>query len=384
MSTDDNQLAENNNTSTQEAPSLRDELAEGVAKLQESANNDDNPEAQSGQEHEHEEELREQDGGQQGHQRNNEENEISAENRDDGTEVHHGDGSEDDGQHNRQGLQLDGISEDLVSTFEYLPGHVKEHLVNAGYDEETNNNVLQLIKGQNDKYIEKTQEVAELKKVLEPFKDTLAQAGITEAQQVSSYIQWHQGILKDPKEGMIQLANSLGFDLVKLIGGEQSANNQNGQGDDPGSEGFQDPVNQQIGDLNKRFDALDAKEQSKVMADAQTVIDTFKNEKNTDGSLKYPHFEHLKPLLKERVERGMDLQQAYEDAEKVLGLQGVKAPAGGGDGKPEPRKPKQSIKAKKKAASGVKSTQAARTNRATTGSMKDELAAGVKNILSKR
>ena len=98
------------------------------------------------------------------------------------------------------------------STFDYLPKETKQHLIDAEYDPETTNQFLSIVKEQNDKYLRKSEEIADIKKVFEPHKDALAEAGITEAQQVQAYVQWHQGILNNPKEGMIQLASSLGFD----------------------------------------------------------------------------------------------------------------------------------------------------------------------------
>lgn len=96
---------------------------------------------------------------------------------------------------------------------------------------------------------------------------------------MQAYVQWHQGILNNPKEGMIQLASSLGFDLVKLMGGAQSNANNADNGNESG-ENWQDPVEARISDFEKRLDALGENERKQVYSQAENLITTFATAKD--------------------------------------------------------------------------------------------------------
>ena len=386
MSTGDSQLADNNN---QETPSLKEALVSGFNEIQERNNSENQNGAESDQGND-DEKLRQQeqqsleqqgqDGGIRSDEGGDGEIDGGADDGHNGDEVHHADGSESDGQNEGQRLLLESVPEDLQNTYKYLKKEDREHLEEAGYDGETVNQFLSLVKKQNDAYQEKSLDVADLKKVIEPFKDTLAKAGITEAQKIQQYISWEQGILQNPKEGMIQLANSLGFNLEELINGKQSEGGAAPAGDD---ETFKDPATEQIGKLTARLDANDDRQQKEVLTNAQNSIDTFKNQKDSSGQLMHPHFDKLGPLMAQEIAKGKDLKEAYDSVLSGLDIPGVKGVSTKSQGQAKATRAKKSIKDKKHAGSGVKSTSVARSREAP-GDMKDELTAGVKNILSRR
>jgi len=400
MSTDANQLANNES----ETLSLNETLVQGFKEIEErnnaedgetggNAENLDNQAAANGDQGQDDEtQLRQQseqqsehDSGQQIEGDQLEDGQTGE--RNDGDEVHHPDGSEDAGQHDRQGLQ---VSQELQSTFDYLPKDAKEHLEEAGYDEETTNNFLGLVKSQNDKYLEKTKDFSELIKVIEPYKDALAKAGVSSAQKIAGYIATEEAILRDPKQGLIQLATSLGFDLEKLFSGGQSSpndgNNGNADNSASDSQNFEDPVQRDINKINERLDGNDKAKLKEVYDNAQTAIDTFANATNSNGDKVHPHFEKIRPLMAVKIQKNEcgTMEEAYDSVLKDLNLTPVSNDGNKGNGnnaQNSGNKGRKSIKAKKKAGSGVKSTSTAKSS-GTKGTMKEDLVAGVSDILN--
>lgn len=360
MATDETQLDQNSTEtqSTEETPSLRDTLKENYSEIasrdddtQEEETETETEDQETGQETEDEEqELRE--------ELQSEQTDEELEEFEDGTS---GDEETDtEGQDTRESLQ---VSEDLQNTFDYLPKETREHLEEAGYDEDTLNQFLTLVKGQNDKYIQKTQQYSELVKVVEPFGEALALQGITPAQKLKQYIAWEQGIAKNPLEGMIQLGRSLGFDLVKMISDKQSSEEQT----------FEDPAQKEINDLRTRIDAQDQKALEELNARLLEQVEQFKNAKAEDGTLKYPHFEKVRKYMGPHIEAGKDLESAYNAIVEELEL-GMPSQSS------ETRKPRKNIKKAKKLSTKVKSSKSSSKVTEKPGSLRDELKANAKKL----
>ena len=235
------------------------------------------------------------------------------------------------------------VREDLKTTFDYLKKSDREDLEKSNLPPELLNKYLEKVRDQNLAYQEKSKNFSDLRKVIEPFEDALALQGITSAQKIGQYIAIEKQLLSNPLEGILQLAKSYGVDLVKALEQKQSE--------------FEDPALKEVSELRKELDSIKSttqKQQEEALErqkeEALQEVNKFKDAKNDDGSLRYPHFDKIKALMSEKfaANNASTLEQAYNLVVTDLGLAKV-----------QPIMAKKSVKEAKKAAYGVRSKSTA-------------------------
>lgn len=258
------------------------------------------------------------------------------------------------------------VREDLKTTFDYLKKSEREDLEKSNLPPEIVNKYLEKVRDQNLSYQEKTKDFSDLRKVLEPYGDTLALQGITPAQKISQYIAIEKQIMANPLEGILQLAKSYGVDLVKSLEDKQSE--------------FEDPALKEVSNLRKELEAIKSntqKQQEEALQrqqeEAIKEVNRFKAEKTQDGTLKYPHFEKIKSLMSEKfsTNSASTLEEAYNLVVKDLGLpvSVVQSITG-----------KKSVKDAKKAALGVRSKSSTLKESTVGLTLREEIARNFEKV----
>ena len=172
-------------------------------------------------------------------------------------------------------------------------------------------------------FTKKTQTLAEERKIAErfrqttePFKDYFKQNGIDEFEAFKKLAQTHINLMRGtPQERhnlLLRAAQDYGINLN--IGNSNQESHEEQQ---------IDPITQQI------FNKLTAQEQMLARIEQeknaqeyyslQSKINTFKDTKDANGELKYPHFETIKTEMGRLLEAGLaeNLEDAYENAIKL-------------------------------------------------------------------
>lgn len=185
-------------------------------------------------------------------------------------------------------------AEEHKDTFRNLPPSAQEF-------------VLQRHRQMEADYTRKSQEVAEVRKALEPAKAHISQMGVSEGEYVRRLAAADQYLTQNPKQGVEWLAKQYG---VKLDTGEQGTEEDE----------FKDPYVQQLEEkvnaLESQFQSRQQQEQHASEQQIQQQIEQFASEKDEKGDYKRPHFEQVKTHMGALMNSGAaeSLEEAYDQA----------------------------------------------------------------------
>lgn len=255
------------------------------------------------------------------------------------------------------------LPDDLQNTLDYLPKEDREYL--STLTPEVQETVLKRERERNASLTRKQQEnsdtiryASDIKKIFEPYANALQMQGLTEAQKIGQWAQIDNALSTNPAETLRALAKSYGVEL----NAPQT------------EESFVDPLQKQVDDLKRTMETQDSNAQQRIQneanSNAHAQINTFKNSKDEQGNLLYPHFDALGPSIGAKIQSGEapDMETAYKQ------LMSGFAPA------PEEKaSPRKSVKEAKAAASGVKSSSTT-AQKEEPKTLREELTVGFKRM----
>lgn len=242
---------------------------------------------------------------------------------------------------------LEHLSDDQKTAFQYMPKEMRDLVENL--DKELQNEIINHHIKSERAYREKTLGFNDEVKLAKEIRDLLtpnALSGRTEQQYIGQLVQFDTALRSHPAEAFNQLAQIYGYDLANH-GKEQ---------------GFTDPLQAKVQELENVLKGQAQNAQQLQLQQAQKMIDDFAADK--------PDFKAIEPLVTAKVQQGLDLQSAYDAVKGELNLQAPQK---------ETSQQRVPIKQKKKAASGVKSTNST-VQRSEPQSIRDELAAGLDKL----
>ena len=173
------------------------------------------------------------------------------------------------------------------------------------------NNLKKGFYDKSQKFAEATKELKDINSVFEPFKQVMAQGGVSKAQYLQNMIQWEQALHQDPVNTVKKIMAQFNVDAKKL-GFTQDYDEYN---DD-----FTDDEDNVI---LKKLEALEARNKKLESQIANqpvlTQIENFKNATTAEGKLQHPLFDEVAPLMGSIIQSGKatTLEQAYSMAIKL-------------------------------------------------------------------
>lgn len=120
--------------------------------------------------------------------------------------------------------------------------------------------------------------IEEFNHIYEPYKQQLDIAGITPVQYTKQLIAADKFIRENPVEGIKWLAQQSGVDLAML---NQTPEEQN-------------PMTKELNSLKGEIGTLKQELSQRELTTLAKQIENFKNAKDEEGNLKYPHFDTVK------------------------------------------------------------------------------------------
>lgn len=156
-------------------------------------------------------------------------------------------------------------------------------------------------------YTRKTQDIAEVKKALEPISDELSMRGMSEGQYVRQLTAMDRYLTQNPVDGLQKIMQHYGVSPDQIAGSGEE-------------EDFSDPevsqLKQQVNELKQQLQQRDQEQQQASQQQIQQQVQEFANEKDEEGNLKRPYFEQLKPAMGGLLQSGhaTSLEDAYEQA----------------------------------------------------------------------
>lgn len=157
-------------------------------------------------------------------------------------------------------------------------------------------------------YQEKAQAIAAVTEALEPWKDNLAQRGVTADQAIRTLFAAQHSLDTNPIQGILQIAQSYG--VVDQLRTQFAPTTDEDDFTDPEIKALR----QTVSDLQNQMEQTTTGIQQQNNSQLQQQIDSFQNAKDESGVLKHPYFEQLKPQMAHIVNTGKTLEQAYEEA----------------------------------------------------------------------
>lgn len=154
-------------------------------------------------------------------------------------------------------------------------------------------------------YTRKTQEIAEVRKAIEPIKEQLDLKGISEGQYIRQLTAADKYLSEKPVEALQWLMQNYGV----------SAEQISGQSDD-----YSDPevskLHQEINSLKQQIQQQTQQQQQASEDQVNQQVQQFATATDENGHLKHPDFDHLKPAMAGLIQSGhaKDLEDAYEQA----------------------------------------------------------------------
>ena len=153
-------------------------------------------------------------------------------------------------------------------------------------------------------YQERVQGIANIQQALEPYKQIIAQMGVSEDQAIRSLFAAYGQLTANPLEGIRRLAQNFGV-LDQLA--EPDTNDD-----------FVDPeikaLREQVQNLQGQLHQFGEYQSQSVQAQGQQQVESFKSATDANGNLLHPHFEDALPLIVPLVQSGKSLEEAYEEA----------------------------------------------------------------------
>lgn len=158
-------------------------------------------------------------------------------------------------------------------------------------------------------YTRKTQEVADVRKALEPIQQSLELNGISQGDYISRLRAADQYLAQSPKEAIQWLANNYGVNLSEV--------GQSGESED---DEFKDPYVQQlerkVQELEGKFQSREQQEQEQSQQQLVQQVNEFAQATDESGNTKHPHFEEVKTHMGALMQSGAanTLEEAYDQA----------------------------------------------------------------------
>lgn len=185
--------------------------------------------------------------------------------------------------------------------FAVLPRETQEWLLNR--DKEMVENYTR----KTTELAEQRKPVEEITKILEPYKQQMELAGVTPTQAFQRLLAAQRFLETDPSNALKWLAQQYKVDLSSFAPKEEAYV-------DPDLKALQNEVNS----LKSQISQREQQEQQQNSSQVQKQITDFKDARNEDGSLKYPHFDKLGPIMAPLVRDGKTLAEAYDVAKYTL------------------------------------------------------------------
>lgn len=209
---------------------------------------------------------------------------------------------------NKSSTELSGVNSapegSEIKAPEHWPNEFKDGFRKLK-DPESRQLYMEAVKNVEAAHTKRSQEFApykELDKFWEPYK----QVG-SPVQALQYYMNIEQGLNTNPVESLKYLAKQYNVPLEKLVGDGRVANTPEGD------EEFVDPA---VSKLEQRFAQLEQLQYQRQVSEVQAQINAIKMEKDTNGGLKYPHFDALEPemIRLKKAGLGESIPELYEKA----------------------------------------------------------------------
>ena len=155
-------------------------------------------------------------------------------------------------------------------------------------------------------YQEKAQAISAISQAIEPWKEVLAQRGITPDQAIRTLFAAQHALETKPLDGILQLAQNFGVmdQLQKRFVPDTD--------DD-----FADPevkaLKAQIDDLKSQINQTQEGFKTQQTQSVQEQLNQFKSAVDEKGNPKHVHFDKVKHLMAPLVGQGKTLEQAYSE-----------------------------------------------------------------------
>jgi hypothetical protein len=186
-------------------------------------------------------------------------------------------------------------SSDEKSQFEALPPEAQEVL-------------LARDKAFQKGYQEKAQSISAISEALEPWKQSLAQQGLTADQAIRQLFAAKNTLDTNPLNGILQLAKNYG--VLDQLQTRFAPSTDDDDLSDPEIRALKQEISSLKAQVSQTTEGIQQQSTNAV----QQQIESFKNEKDADGALKHPHFDSVRALMGAYVQQGKTMQEAYENA----------------------------------------------------------------------
>lgn len=153
-------------------------------------------------------------------------------------------------------------------------------------------------------YQEKAEGITAISEAIEPWKDNLAQRGVTPDQAIRVLFAAQHSIDQNPLQGILQVAQNYGvLDQLKA------------QFTPKEDDSFMDPevkaLKQELADLRGTINTAQQQDTQQNTSEVAQIIETFKTETDDAGKVVHPHFEKLKTMMAPHVSGGDSMEEAY-------------------------------------------------------------------------
>ena len=153
-------------------------------------------------------------------------------------------------------------------------------------------------------YQERVQGITDIQQALEPWKQTIAQLGISEGQAIRSLFATYNKLLSNPLTGIQELAQNFGV-LDQLTAPDTD--------DD-----FVDPeikaLRNQVQELGGQLKDFSNQQQQATVTQGQQMLNEFKSAVDASGKPAHPFFEEAMGTIIPLIQEGKTLDEAYNEA----------------------------------------------------------------------
>jgi hypothetical protein len=172
--------------------------------------------------------------------------------------------------------------------------------------------VLRRYKAMEADYTRKTQEVADTKRfkdnfdqLLNPYRNHFAMQGLDDVGAVRNMLGWYNSLQQNPAQTLQVLAQQYGIDF----------NQKQDENVDPNFKALRD----EIQFLKSQIAQTHQAQQQQVSSNLFEQVNSFRDEKDSTGNLKHPHFETVRKDMAVFVETGRakNMEDAYQLAVRL-------------------------------------------------------------------
>ena len=224
-------------------------------------------------------------------------------------EIENQESTEDESENEEQEEESESEEDESKSENSLLPpknfSHDEKNYFNS-LDEKGKKIMLKkwgnLESGYNEKYkniAKERKQYQELDEIYEPVRRNLDLNGVTPVQYTRQLIAADRFISENPIDGIKWLINQYNVDPAMLNQGQSEQE-------------YQDPSNIELTKLKESVNRLESEISNRKVQVAQKSINEFKNSRDSEGNLKYPHFDKL-----EKEMSNIYLSTGVSDLEKL-------------------------------------------------------------------